>query len=182
MARPVTRDLAHRFAAAARRRRAGSTAVEFALVALPFALMMFSIAEIAFVFVLDSTLENAIIETGRLVRTGQASAQNMTADTFRTSICTRMSTFATGCSGKLTIDVRVIPQFTNPNPPDPLGGGSFSTTNLTYTNGAPGDLVLVRAWYKHTLFTPFLQQGLSRLNDGNAYLTATTAFRNEPWA
>jgi len=177
-----TRALVHRITAAARRRREGSTAVEFALVALPFAFMMFSVAEIAFVFVLDSTLENAIIESGRLVRTGQASAQNMTADTFRSNICSRMSAFATGCSGKLTVDVRVIPQFTNPNPPDPMAGAAFSTTGLTYSNGAPGDLVLVRAWYKHTLFTPFLQQGLSRLGDGSAYLTATTAFRNEPWA
>ena len=30
------------------------------------------------------------------------------------------------------------------------------------------------------LLTTFLAQGLSRMNDGTAMLTATTAFRNEP--
>lgn len=156
--------------------REGSTAVEFAMVALPFAFMMFSVVEIAFVFVLDSTLENAVIETGRLVRTGQADAASYSMDDFKTGVCNRMSVFSTGCAAKLTVDVRVIPQFTNPTLPDPLTGGT-----MAYNNGQPDDLMLVRAWYKHTLFTPFLQQGLSRLGDGDAYLLATTAFRNEPW-
>lgn len=151
------------------------------MVALPFFFMMFAVLEIAFVFVLDSVLENAAIETGRLVRTGQASAQNFSATTFKTQMCNRMSIFSSGCSAKLSVDVRVIPQFTNPNPPDPTTGGVFSTADLTYANGAAGDIMLVRAWYKHTLFTPFLEQGLSRMADKSVYLTATTAFRNEPW-
>lgn len=155
--------------------------MEFALVALPFAYMIFAIVEIAFVFVLDSVLENATIETGRLVRTGQAQARGFTAAEFKSEMCNRMSVFAAGCTGKLTVDVRVIPQFSNQNPPDPMGGGSFSASGLTYANGASGDIVLVRAWYQHTLFTPFLQQGLSRLGDGQAWLTTTTAFRNEPF-
>lgn len=151
------------------------------MVALPFAIMMFSVIEIAFVFVLDSALENAVIETGRHVRTGQASAAGYTADTFRTGVCSKMSIFSTGCSAKLTVDVRVIPQFNNPTLPDPLGGSSFDASGTTYSNGEPDDLVLIRAWYKHTLFTPFLRQGLSRLGTDDAYLTAATAFRNEPW-
>lgn len=163
-----------------RRSREGSSAVEFAMVAFPFLFMMFAIAELAFVFVLDSTLENAAIETGRLVRTGQADAQSFDATRFKTEMCNRMSIFSAGCAAKVQIDVRVIPQF-NTAPPDPMSGGSFSTTNLTYANGDAGDLVLVRAWYRHTLFTPFLKEGLSRLGDGTAWLSATTAFRNEPW-
>lgn len=163
------------------RRREGSAAVEFAMVAVPFTLMIFAVLELAFVFVLDSMLENAVIETGRLVRTGQADAAGYTTTTFKTAVCNRMSIFGGDCASKLTVDVRVIPQFTNPNPPDPLAGGAMSTASLTYSNGQPGSLMLVRGWYKHTLFTPFLQSGLSRLGDGNAYLLATTAFRNEPW-
>ena len=30
-------------------------------------------------------------------------------------------------------------------------------------------------------FESFLEQGLARMGDGKAILTATTAFRNEPW-
>lgn len=161
------------------RAREGSAAVEFGMIALPFCLMMFAVLELGMVFVIDSVLENATIETGRLVRTGQASAQGMTATTFKTTLCGKMSIFATDCLSRATIDVRVIPQFAT-TPPDPISGGTFSTAALTYANGSPGDIVLVRVWYRQPLLTTFLAQGLSRMGDGAAMLTATTAFRNEP--
>lgn len=161
------------------RDRDGSAAVEFGMVALPFCMMIFAVLELGLVFVLDSVLENATIETGRLVRTGQATAQGMTAATFKTQLCSRMSTFQADCASRATVDVRVIPQFAT-TPPDPMSGGVFNADSLTYSNGAPGSLMLVRVWYRQPLLTTFLAQGLSRLNDGTTILTATTAFRNEP--
>ncbi|WP_082560173.1 MULTISPECIES: TadE/TadG family type IV pilus assembly protein [unclassified Brevundimonas] len=176
---PRVRKRRHGFLARLLAARDGSAAVEFGMVALPFCMMMFAILELGVVFVTDSVLENATIETGRLVRTGQASAQNMTATQFKTSLCSRMSIFAPDCAARATIDVRIIPQFAV-TPPDPMAGGTFDAGALTYSNGNPGDLVLVRVWYRQPLLTTFLAQGLSRLNDGSAILTATTAFRNEP--
>ncbi|MFA4893974.1 MAG: TadE/TadG family type IV pilus assembly protein [Brevundimonas sp.] len=161
--------------------RDGSAAVEFGMVALPFCLMMFAILELGLVFVTDSVLENATIETGRMIRTGQASAQGMTAAQFKTALCSRMSIFAPDCASRATVDVRVIPQFAAP-PPDPMAGGAFDAAGMNYCIGNPGSLVLVRVWYRQPLLTTFLAQGLSRLNDGTAMLTATTAFRNEPFA
>jgi Flp pilus assembly protein TadG len=161
------------------RDRDGTAAVEFGLVVLPFCVMVFAILEVALIFTLDSVLENAAISTGRLVRTGQASAQGMTAAQFKTSLCSRMSIFSGSCEANATVDVRVIPQF-NTTPPDPLAGDGFDPSGLTYANGNPGDLVLVRVWYQHPLLTSFLSQGLSSVGDRTAMLTATTAFRNEP--
>jgi len=167
------------FAARFLRAREGSAAIEFGMVALPFTLMVFAILELGLVFVTDSILENAAIETGRLVRTGQASASGMTKEQFKTALCSRMSIFSADCASRATVDVRVIPQFAT-TPPDPMAGGTFDSGSLGYTNGAPGDLILVRVWYRQPLLTTFLAQGLSRLNDGAAMMTATTAFRNEP--
>ena len=161
------------------RNRDGTAAVEFGLVVLPFCVMIFAILEVALIFTLDSVLENAAVATGRLVRTGQASAQGMTAAQFKTSLCSRMSVFQGDCAANATIDVRVIPQF-NTTPPDPLAGEGFDPSGLTYANGNPGDLILVRVWYQHALLTSFLSQGLSNVGDRTAMLTATTAFRNEP--
>ncbi|WP_298745751.1 TadE/TadG family type IV pilus assembly protein [uncultured Brevundimonas sp.] len=161
------------------RNRDGSAAVEFALVALPFCFMIFAVLEVALIFTLDSVLENAAIDTGRLVRTGQASAQGMTATEFKAQLCSRMSIFSGDCPARASIDVRVIPQF-DTTPPDPLAGEGFDPSSLTYANGNPGDLILVRVWYQHPLLTTFLSQGLSQIGDRTAVLTATTAFRNEP--
>ena len=172
-----------RFFRVIKRRRGaeeGSAAVEFALVALPFCFMMFAVLELGLVFVIDSVLENAVISTGRLIRTGQAEAQGLTASTFKTKLCANMSIFSGDCSSRAYVDVRTITQF-NTSLPDPMSTGSFNSGSLTYNQGGTGTITVVRVWYKQPLLTPFLSQGLSRLNDGSAMLTAVTAFKNEPW-
>ncbi|WP_339931044.1 TadE/TadG family type IV pilus assembly protein [uncultured Brevundimonas sp.] len=163
------------------RARDGSTAVEFAMVALPFFFMMFAILELGLVFVIDSVLENATAETSRLIRTGRAENSGMTAEQFKTSLCGRMSIFQADCNARATVDVRVIPNFSTPNPPDPMASGSFQTSDLGYDDGTAGSTMLIRVWYKQPLVTPFMNEGLSRLKDGSAYLTSTAVFRNEPF-
>jgi Flp pilus assembly protein TadG len=165
-----------------RRSRDGSSAVEFAMVALPFFFMLFAIMEIGLIFVTDSILENATIETGRLVRTGQAAGSSLTASQFKTALCAKMSIFSGDCPTRATVDVREITQFRNANPPDPLANGkNFDGSSLTYITGQPGSLMLVRVWYAQPLITPFMAQSLSKLGNGSAMLTATTTFRNEPY-
>lgn len=154
----------------------GSTAVEFAFVIFPFFFMIFAILELALIFTVNSVLENATIETGRLVRTGQASATNMGAAEFKNRLCARMSVFAAQCAQRATIDVREIPQFADA----PTTGADDGGFVPTYSNGQPGSLIVVRVWYQHPLITAFLAQGLSRRPDGTTLLMATTAFRNEP--
>lgn len=165
-----------------RRSREGSSAVEFAMVALPFFFMMFAIIEIGMIFVTDSVLENAMIETGRLIRTGQASGSKITAEQFKAKFCSKMSVFASQCTSRATVDVREIPQFRNQLPPDPMASGAaFDPSKLVYEPGQPGSLMLIRVWYRQPLFTPFLAQALSRLGDGATIMTASTTFRNEPY-
>lgn len=152
------------------------------MVAFPFFFMMFAIIEIGMVFVTDSILENAVVETGRLVRTGRAAGAQLTDAQFKTELCGRMSIFASQCPARASIDVREIPQFRNQTPPDPMASGTtFDASQLTYQTGQPGSLMLIRVWYRQPLFTPFLSQALSKLGDGATIMTATTTFRNEPY-
>ncbi|MCG6277611.1 pilus assembly protein, partial [Vibrio vulnificus] len=65
--------------------------MEFALVAAPFFLLLGAIMELAMVFVLDSVLEAATMDTGRMIRTGQADAQGFDAARFKEEVCSRMS-------------------------------------------------------------------------------------------
>lgn len=164
-----------------RPRREGAAALEFALVATPFFFLLFAIMELALVFVLDSVLENATLNASRLVRTGRADQENISAGAFKAALCGQMGVLAANCEARTDIDVRVVPQFRNVVPPDPLAGGDLDQNVLTYLPGQPGDLVLVRVWYSQPLATPFLSRAVSRLNSGDAVLTAATAFRNEPY-
>ena len=169
------------FAGRFRKARGGATAVEFAMVALPFFFMMFAILELGRVFVLTSTLENAAMDAGRQIRTGHLQTTGGTAATFKEAVCERMGIFAGDCESRLTVDVRVLPQFDDPDAPDPMAGGTFDEGDLTFQPGTAEDIVLVRTWWRQALFTPFMAEGLSRLNDGNVVVTSATAFRNEPY-
>lgn len=145
--------------------------------------MLFAIMELGLIFVTDSILDNATAESSRLVRTGQAAGSITTSAEFKAELCDRMSIFSGDCPDRADVDVRSLTQFRNAEPPDPMESGTtFDSAALTYVTGQPGDLMLVRVWYRYPVVTPFLDQAMSRLKDGNAMLTATTAFRNEPYA
>lgn len=164
------------------KRREGASAVEFALVAPIFFGMMFAVMELGIVFTVDSVLQNAMMESGRLVRTGRADNEGIDETEFKQELCSRMSIFENECTERAHIDIRTIAQFIGPTLPDPLENGkSFDEDQIGYDIGGPGSLMLVRVWYEKPLITPFLTQALSKLGDGTMLMTATTTFRNEPY-
>lgn len=161
--------------------RGGATAVEFAMVAAPFFFMLFALIEVGHLFVLSSTLENATMDAGRRIRTGQLQSEGGDAAAFKANLCSRMSIFEGQCNANLELDVRVMPQFSSP-PPDPMAdGATFDSDALMFQPGGREDIILVRAWWRQPLFTPLMSQGLDRLGDGKAVLASATVFRNEPF-
>lgn len=166
-----------------RDRRSGAAAVEFAMVAFPFFFMIFAVMQLGLLFVMDSVLENATLQTARLIRTGEASAsqRNLSSAQFKAELCSRMSVFAGECDGRVSVDVREVPSFRNQTLPNPVAAGQFNESSLNYTNGNPSTLTLVRVWYRQPLIAPTMFQALSRLSSGDTLLTVTTAFRSEPY-
>src|SRR5688572_32590660 len=57
--------------------KSGASALEFALVATPFLLLIFAALEVGLVYFANFTLENAVSRGARLVRTGQAQTQQL---------------------------------------------------------------------------------------------------------
>src|SRR5690606_22330655 len=108
---PQHRPAAHRRGLLSRFRRGeeGVTAIEFAIVALPFCTLMFAIIETAIVFFASQALETATADAARLVMTGQAQKQNMSQAAFKQAICDNMRGMI-GCEG-LKVDVRTYANF-----------------------------------------------------------------------
>ncbi|QYF86115.1 TadE/TadG family type IV pilus assembly protein [Brevundimonas sp. PAMC22021] len=154
--------------------------MEFALVSMPFFALLFMVLEIGLAFLINSTLETAISDSGRLIRTGRAEAQSFDAARFKQDVCGRMNIFSSDCDGRATIDVQTITRF-DALPAEPaVVDGELQAQNC-YNGGVPGDLVLVRIWYRQPMLAPFLNQGVLRLGATSVMLKASTAFRNEPW-
>lgn len=159
-----------------------ATAVEFALLALPFFALIFGIIEVGLVFLVSTTLENAVAASGRQIRTGELQSAGGTAATFKNAICANMSWLGSSCATNLNVDVRTYTSFGAVTTPNPVVNGAFQQNQMTFTPGVAGDIVVVRAYYQWTIFTPLLNAALVNLGSNKHLISATVAFRNEPYS
>ncbi|WP_371396128.1 TadE/TadG family type IV pilus assembly protein [Fretibacter rubidus] len=188
--------LAHYIRAKARQYRKkedGATAVEFAILIIPFCMLLFSVLELGIVFFLGASLNYALSETARDVRTGVFQKSCGTPANFKTEVCNKMSG-GSKCTTRMRIDVKTsgsgrfepdmladLPVEKKPGDPGydadvepPIAADDYDVT----AGRAP---VIVRAQYHYKLTLP---SALTRLNTttGNVrVIEAITAFRNEPF-
>lgn len=157
----------------------GAAAVEFALVSLPFLLLLLATVETFVVFFAASDLEGAVNQAARLIRTGQVQSANMTEAQYKQVICDRFF-LASDCSANLRIDVRTFQNFNNVNFDDPLTAGGALRNNFTFQPGVAGDIILVRAFYSWQIAVPG-NIGLDNMAGNKRLLSSSMAFRNEPF-
>lgn len=163
-----------------RRRKDGSAAVEFGLVAVPFVSLTFAIIETGLVFFAGQVLETATQDTSRLILTGQAQTQNMTAAQFKEKLCSRLTAMI-ACDG-VSIDVRTATSFAGANYNAPKdAGGNLDTSSNTFQPGQPGSVVVVRVMYEWPVLVRSFGLDLSDLPNGKRLLIATSVFQNEPY-
>lgn len=159
------------------RRQDGAAAVEFAMVAAPFLLLVFAIMETALVFFASQALETAVADSARLIMTGQAQSQGFNQDKFKEAVCARVFGLF-DCQTGIRVDVKTYSNFSSINLNPPLDANGNLLNDQTYQPGGPRDIVVVRLFYQWPIYVSFLQNmaGNKRL------LVATSAFRNEPYA
>jgi Flp pilus assembly protein TadG len=160
--------------------RRASAAIEFAITAPIFLVMVFAILETALVFFAGQVLETGLQQSARLMFTGQASANAMTQAQFQTDLCSRVSALLT-CSN-LYIDVQSYPSGTAINIVDPIVAGVCPTTGFSYQDPPPNssNTVVVRAFYQWQLFVTGLGFNISNCAGSKRLLAATSAFHVEP--
>lgn len=163
------------------RTQSGSAAVEFALIAPVFFLLLFGIIESGLIYFASSTLENATNDAARLIRTGQVQTGNMTAVQFRQQICNQIAPLL-ACDGNLQIDVESYSNFGGADFGNPIVNGQLNNSLDNFSPGNAGDVVLVRTFYTWHIITPLLQPFFSNLSGGMHLISSTAAFRNEPYS
>ena len=164
------------------RHQGGATAVEFALVLLPFLALMFGIIETALVFFADQTLETAVANSARLILTGQAQTQGLNATTFKNAVCAQIYGLF-NCQGGVYVNVQTYSSFGSISYTPPLDSkGNLVTTNFGYNPGGPGDIVVVQLFYQWPIyFTLWDISDLTNMTGNSRLIVATAAFRNEPY-
>jgi Flp pilus assembly protein TadG len=162
---------------------AGSTAVEFAIVAAPFMFMMMSLFEIALLYLTQASLDFALAEAQRLVRTGQVQTGGISQAEYYTRVCDRMRAYMpVTCAGNLTVDVDSFPDFGSVGNLNPLNAaGQIDQTRVGFAPGTANQVVLVRAYFEAEIFTPGFRQVFANLPGGKRLLSSTALFRTEPY-
>jgi Flp pilus assembly protein TadG len=164
------------------RHQRGAVAVEFGLILLPFLALMFGIMETALVFFADQTLETAAAESARLIMTGQAQNQSLTAATFKNAVCARIYGLF-DCQNGVYVNVQTYSSFGSISYSPPLDShNNLVTSNFVYQPGGPGDIVVVQLFYQWPIYVSLMNlNSLSNMSGNKRLLVATAAFRNEPY-
>ena len=162
------------------RQQDGAAAVEFAMVAAPFLALVFAIMETAMVFFAGQVLETIAQNSARMVFTGQAQNGGYKPADFQTYVCGQIPALFT--CGNVYVDVQSFTSFSNVTLNSQIdGANNFVSNNLHYSPGGPGDIVVVRLFYQWPLFVTGLGYNIANLSGSQRLLTATAAFRNEPY-
>ena len=166
------------------RAKGGAAAVEFALMAIPFFLLLFGVIELSLIFLLSTTMDNATGEVGRRIRTGELQTQGgATPQAFKTAICDTLGWLKGDCESNLFVDVRTFSSFQAAGSQGaPVTNDAFDPTQFQFNLGQPGSIVLVRAFYKWPFMTPLVSKAMGQFSDGSMVLLSTVTFRNEPYA
>jgi Flp pilus assembly protein TadG len=157
----------------------GATAVEFAIVSLPFFAIVYAIFQIGTVFLAQQVLQTAVTKSARLVMTGQAQTAAMTTNQFQTDVCNNTKAMFT-CSG-LKINIQKFNSFSSVSQLNPLVNGTFNNASLSYSTGGIGDIMLVQVFYQWPIFIGPLGFNMSNMNGNSRLLMGTAVFRNEPY-
>lgn len=164
------------------RSRRGSAAVELAAVLFPFFLLTGGVAEITMIGFAQASLDFAVSETARQIRTGRAQQANMSEEDVKEQLCINMSSFMfLNCGQNLYLDVNRFNSFVDAGiNANPIRNGQFQTGGFGYTPGVGSDIVVVRAYYRWDLMTPFFEQFFSNAGSQRV-IVSTMMFRNEPF-
>jgi Flp pilus assembly protein TadG len=158
-----------------------SAAVDFAVVLVPFLMVLMTMINSALVLLAGQVLQTAATNGGRLIMTGQAQNASDTAAQFKSSVCATL-TVMFNCASNLYIDVESFSSFSSISLASPTNAnGTVNSGAFGYSPGNPGDIVVVRLIYQWPIIASALTVGLASSANSTNTLVATVAFRNEPY-
>jgi Flp pilus assembly protein TadG len=175
----------------------GFTAVEFAMISVPFLMLIFGILGVCLYFFTVFSMEQAVASATREIRTG--AMQNGTGsyaglstpaelqNKFREKICAKAPAYIkNNCTGTVRVLVQSSASFGGMGEPSCLGGSGAMKTDAeaaaTFTPGGSSSVVFATACISYTLWKiiPFFPKP-NQLPDGNSLIQASTTFRTEPY-
>lgn len=161
--------------------RSGASVVEFAIVAPIFLGLLLSIFELGATMTRTMLLESALTKTVRELRVGRP--EGFTHAYVKQRLCD-LSIIYGACGDNIQVELLPVP-LGEPVPETPtrcVDEGPSPTPVVAFDIGARSELMFIRACIRTHIYTPGLALGLAldRSSDGYQYISAQSAFINEP--
>ncbi|AHF86456.1 pilus assembly protein TadG [Rhizobium leguminosarum bv. trifolii WSM1689] len=190
-----------RFRALARSRD-GAAAIEFALLAIPYFLVIFAILETFVAFAAEELVSNAVDAMSRRMRTGQITynlgrTTDMNQAQFRQAFCDeisiliRCSATEVATPSKLYLDVQTFSTFSAiPTTIPKLSTDKYADINpaaFKYTPGGAGTINMLRAYYRWEIITDLVRPYITTIRPSGGsmpsqyLIVGTAAFQNEQY-
>ena len=174
------------------RSRDGAAAIEFALLAIPYFLIIFAIIETFVAYTGEQLIGNAVDTLARQLRTGEIKSDT-TKDAFREKFCDEISILIHcdgGDSERLILDVRSFSTYADiPTTIPRVGGASFGALDATdaFQPGGSGTINMLRAYYRWEIITDLVRPYISNIRPADGSLpkefliVATATYKNEDY-
>lgn len=139
-----------------RRQENGVAAVEFALLGMPFFLLLVGVLEVAMYYAAGTTLEGGAAAASRLLRTGQVQQSEDPEDAFRTALCNHISTMIP-CDRVQYQVIRLDDNtFAGAEAYEPEFDEDGNLVPAPFSTGNSNDVILVQTVYRYEFLTPFI--------------------------
>lgn len=164
--------------------RRGSTAVEFAIVIMPFMMTMYSTFEVGWFYFTNSVIDAASVSAARMVRTGEAQNGGLDKQAFFDEICPKVAPLG-DCDLRMTLEVRTFATFAalaaDTSPPVCRDSLPAAIAAIPYQPGVISSIVRVRICFLYNTLNPAIGVNMSESDNGRRRLISTHLFRNEPF-
>ncbi|MDU0361612.1 TadE/TadG family type IV pilus assembly protein [Rhizobium sp. 25PS6] len=190
-----------RFRALARSRD-GAAAIEFALLAIPYFLVIFAILETFVAFAAEELVSNGVDTMSRRMRTGQITynlgrTTDMNQAQFRQAFCDeisiliRCSATEVATPSKLYLDVQTFSTFSAiPTTIPKVSTDKYADINpaaFKYAPGGAGTINMLRAYYRWEITADLVRPYITTIRPTDAsmprqyLIVGTSAFQNEQY-
>jgi Flp pilus assembly protein TadG len=173
------------------RDQAGTTAIEFGMIGVPFVTLLFGTLSAGLYFFTNFAMATGLSMASRAILTGQfqqqtgsyngATTLQAQESVFRSALCSKLPAYI-NCS-QIVIMAQSNNTFSGISQPACAVGGALitqSTANTTFSVGSASSVVLVTACYAWSLVgVPFLKVG--DLSNGSFLIQTSVVFRTEPY-
>jgi Flp pilus assembly protein TadG len=158
----------------------GATILEFTIVAAPFLALILANLETSIMLFTQQVLDTTTEKIARRLMTGQVQSADTSQADFKQEVCDDLPSFM-ACN-RVMVSVQKAADFNSANTGAPVitfNSHGQVTNHWDYDFGDPGDIVIMKAFYRWPAVSGPLGFNLANLSNGDRLLMSTAIFKAE---